>query len=325
MTRLKRSDPSGPGYHRRMTDAGPVYEDEAGNRIVDERELERIRSLVLPPAWQDVWISPDARGHIQAVGTDQAGRRQYRYHDSWRLHQDRLKFERAAQLAETLPAARRKVTMDLREDGFGRDRILAAAFRIIDLGSVRIGSEEYLHANGSRGLTTLLCRHARIDGDEITLTFPAKSAQKWTSTISDEDLAELLRQVQALRGPRSRLLSWKDGTWHTIRPASLNEYIRRQTRGEFTAKDFRTLKGTIVAAEALAGLGLAGSDAQRKKRISAAVNEAAAALGNTPTMARNSYIDPRIFDRYRNGEVIDTSRVPEAALLDLLDPDTERE
>jgi DNA topoisomerase-1 len=288
--------------------------------VTDASELERIKGLVIPPAWKDVWISPDARGHIQAVGTDQAGRRQYRYHDAWRLHQDRLKFDRAAQLAETLPSARRKVTMDLREDGFGRDRILAAAFRIIDLGSVRIGSEEYLHANGSRGLTTLLCRHARIDGDEITLTFPAKSAQKWTSTITDPDLAELLRQIQALRGPRSRLLSWKNSTWHTIRPASLNEYIRRQTRGEFTAKDFRTLHGTIVAAQALAELGVAGTDGQRKKRIVAAVDEAAAALGNTPAIARNSYIDPRVFDRYRNGEVIDISggRAPEPALLELL-------
>lgn len=320
MTRLRRSDPSGPGYHRRASTKGPVYEDEAGNPVVDERELERIRSLVIPPAWEDVWISPDARGHIQAVGTDQAGRRQYRYHDSWRLHQDRVKFERAAQLAETLPAARRKVTMDLRQEGFGRDRVLAAAFRIIDLGSVRIGSEEYLHANGSRGLTTLLCRHARIDGDEITLTFPAKSAQKWTSTIVDADLAELLTQIQALRGQRSRLLSWKDGTWHTLRPASLNEYIRRQTGGEFTAKDFRTLHGTIVAAEALAELGTSDTESRRKKRVTAAVNEAAAALGNTPAIARNSYIDPRVFDRYRQGEVIDTAggRVPEPALLELL-------
>jgi len=320
VTRLRRSDPSGSGYHRRASTKGPVYEDEAGNPIVDERELERIRSLVIPPAWEDVWISPDARGHIQAVGTDQAGRRQYRYHDSWRLHQDRVKFERAAQLAETLPSARRKVTMDLRAEGFGRDRVLAAAFRIIDLGSVRIGSEEYLHANGSRGLTTLLCRHARIDGDEITLTFPAKSAQKWTSTIVDADLAELLTQIQALRGQRSRLLSWKDGTWHTLRPASLNEYIRRQTGGEFTAKDFRTLHGTIVAAEALAELGTSDTESRRKKRVTAAVNEAAAALGNTPAIARNSYIDPRVFDRYRQGEVIDTAggRVPEPALLELL-------
>ncbi|GIT80040.1 DNA topoisomerase [Leifsonia sp. LS1] len=320
MTRLRRSDPSGPGYHRRPSAKGPVYEDEAGNPVVDERELERIRSLVIPPAWEDVWISPDARGHIQAVGTDQAGRRQYRYHDAWRLHQDRIKFERAAQLAETLPAARRKVTIDLRAEGFTRDRVLAAAFRIIDLGSVRIGSEEYLHANGSRGLTTLLCRHARIDGDEITLTFPAKSAQKWTSTLVDADLAELLTQIQALRGQRSRLLSWKDGTWHTIRPASLNEYIRRQTGGEFTAKDFRTLHGTIVAAEALAAFGTSTTESRRKKRVTAAVNEAAAALGNTPAIARNSYIDPRVFDRYRQGEVIDTSggRVPEPALLELL-------
>lgn len=320
MTRLRRSDPSGPGYARRTSAKGPLYEDEAGNPIVDERELERIRSLVIPPAWKDVWISPDARGHIQAVGTDQAGRRQYLYHESWRLHQDRLKFERAAQLAETLPAARRKVTLDLREEGFGRDRILAAAFRVIDLGSIRIGSEEYLHANGSRGLTTLLCRHARIEGDAVTLTFPAKSAQKWKSTVEDADLAALLAEIVDVRGERSRLFSWRDGTWHSLRPAALNEYIRRQTGGEFTAKDFRTLHGTIVAAEALAALGTASKEAQRTKRVAAAVAEAAAALGNTPAIARNSYIDPRVFDRYRAGEVIDarSGRAPEPALLELL-------
>lgn len=320
MTRLRRSDPSGPGYRRVSSKKGPSYQDEAGNTIVDERELERIQSLVIPPAWQDVWISPDARGHIQAVGTDQAGRRQYLYHESWRLHQDRVKFDRALQLAETLPSARRRVTLDLREPGFGRDRILAAALRIIDLGSLRIGSEEYLHANGSRGLTTLLCRHVKVDGDAVTLTFPAKSAQKWTSTIVDEDVATLLDEVLDARGERSRVLSWKDGTWHTIRPASLNEYIRRQTRGEFTAKDFRTLHGTITAAAALAHLGTGGTDREKAKRMTAAVVEAADALGNTPTIARNSYIDPRIFDRYRAGTVIDLSngRAPEPALLELL-------
>lgn len=320
MTRLRRSDPSAPGYRRVTKRKAPAYVDAAGNAIVDERELDRIRSLVIPPAWQDVWISPDARGHIQAVGMDQAGRKQYLYHESWRLHQDRLKFERAAQLAETLPAARRRVTMDLREDGFGHDRILAAALRIVDLGSLRIGSEEYLHANGSRGLTTLLCRHVAIDGDDVTLTFPAKSAQTWTSTITDEDVAALLAEIVAVRGPRSRLLSWKDGVWHTIRPASLNEYIRRQTRGEFTAKDFRTLHGTIVAASALADLGTGGTERERAKRVTAAVAAAADALGNTPAIARNSYIDPRIFDRYRQGEVIDLSggRAPEPALLELL-------
>ena len=154
----------------------------------------------------------------------------------------------------------------------------------------------------------------------MTLTFPAKSAQKWASTIQDADLAALLAEIVAARGQRSRLLSWKDGTWHTIRPASLNEYIQRQTGGEFTAKDFRTLHGTIVAAQALAELGVADKEAQRAKRVTAAVAEAADALGNTPTIARNSYIDPRVFDRYRAGEVIDTrgGRAPEPALLELL-------
>ncbi len=320
MTRLRHSDPAGPGYRRLASRKGPRYVDEAGNAIVDERELERIRSLVIPPAWADVWICADANGHIQAVGTDQAGRRQYLYHESWRLHQDRIKFDRALQLAETLPAARGRVTRDLHADAFERDRILAAAFRIIDVGSLRIGSEDYLHANGSRGLTTLLCRHARIGGDEVTLTFPAKSGQKWTSTVKDADVAALLDEIVEARGPRSRLLAWRDTQWHTIRPASLNEYIRATTGGEFTAKDFRTLHGTIVAATALAQLGSAGSDAQRRKRITSAVAETADALGNTPAIARNSYIDPRVFDRYRAGQVIDVARgrAPEGALVELL-------
>jgi DNA topoisomerase-1 len=320
VTRLRHSNPAGPGYRRVSSRKGPRYVDEAGNPIVDERELERIRSLVIPPAWSDVWICAEANGHIQAVGTDQAGRRQYVYHESWRRHQDRIKFDRALQLAGTLPAARRRVTRDLRTEGLDRDRILAAAFRIIDLGSLRIGSEEYLQENGSRGLTTLLCRHARIDGDAVTLTFPAKSAQKWTSTVTDADVARVLGTIVDERGPRSRLLSWRDTQWHNIRPASLNEYIQATTGGEFTAKDFRTLHGTIVAAEALAQLGAAGTDAQRKKRMASAVAETAAALGNTPAIARNSYIDPRVFDRYRSGDLLDISRgrAPEPALLELI-------
>ena len=320
MTRLRHSDPGGPGYRRLASKKGPRYVDEAGNAIVDERELERIRSLVIPPAWTDVWICADANGHIQAIGTDQAGRRQYLYHESWRLRQDRIKFDRALQLAETLPTARSRVTRDLHADTVDRDRILAAAFRIIDLGSLRIGSEDYLETNGSRGLTTLLCRHARVEGDAVTLTFPAKSGQKWTSTIVDEDVASLLGEITEARGPRSRLLAWRDTQWHPIRPPALNEYIREKTGGEFTAKDFRTLHGTIVAATALAQLGAGGSDAQRRKRMTSAVAETADALGNTPTIARNSYIDPRVFDRYRAGEVIDVARgrAPERALVELL-------
>jgi DNA topoisomerase-1 len=320
VTRLRHSDPAGPGYRRLTSKKGPRYVDEAGNAIVDERELERIRSLVIPPAWVDVWICADANGHIQAVGTDQAGRRQYLYHESWRKHQDRIKFDRALQLAENLPTARGRVTRDLRSEGFSQDRTLAAAFRIVDLGSLRIGSEEYLQTNGSRGLTTLLCRHVRIDGDQVTLTFPAKSGQKWASTVADADVAALLGEIVETRGPRSRLLAWRDTQWHTIRPASLNEYIRAKTGGEFTAKDFRTLHGTIVAATALAQLGTAGSDAQRRKRMTAAVAETADALGNTPAIARNSYIDPRVFDHYRAGEVIDvgSGRAPERALVELL-------
>jgi DNA topoisomerase-1 len=183
--------------------------------------------LAIPPAWTDVWISLDPQGHIQAAGTDQAGRRQYIYHRMWRQRQDQQKFDRAlllaSSLASSLAAARRTVTIDLGTDGFSQRRLLAAAFRIIDLGSLRVGSEEYLHANGSRGLTTLLCRHAVVTGIETTLTFPAKSGQKWISTIADTELGQLIASIKAERGPRSRLLAWRNTTWHPIHASHINE------------------------------------------------------------------------------------------------------
>ncbi|MDQ1608424.1 MAG: topoisomerase [Microbacteriaceae bacterium] len=320
VARLRRSNPAGPGYRRVSHSARVSYVDADGHAVRDEQVLRRIRGLVIPPAWRDVWISPDERGHIQAVGTDQAGRRQYIYHQAWRERQDQAKFDRAIELAASLPAARRAVTRDIRLEGFPERRMLAAAFRIVDLGSLRVGSEEYLHANGSRGLSTLLCRHARVRSNETTLTFPAKSGQKWTSTIVDDDLAELVGAVTAARGERARLLSWRDTHWHTLRSAHINRYIRERTNGDFTAKDFRTLRGTVIAALALAREDTHATETGRAKAISRAVRETADALGNTPTVARNSYIDPRIFDRYRSGQVVDLTNghSPESAVRRLL-------
>ncbi len=275
MMRLRRSAPTGAGIRRLGGNGQWRYLDDSGRVIRDRETLERIRSLVVPPAWSDVWICADPRGHIQAMGTDQAGRRQYLYHQAWRQRQDQLKFDRSLQLAASLDRARREVAADLRTPGLTQQRLLAAAFRIIDLGSLRVGSEEYLHANGSRGLTTLLCRHARVHGPDTTLAFPGKSGQRWMSTLHDGDLAALIQTVKAARGERSRLLAWHDSRWHPLKPAQINGYIRDRTQGEFTAKDFRTLRGTLIAAGTLAEFGPCATEAAGKRALSQAVKRVA--------------------------------------------------
>lgn len=279
-----------------------------------------MRSLAVPPAWTDVWIAVQANAPIQATGVDAAGRRQYLYHRAWRERSDRLKFERMIAFARALPAARRAVTVDLRTEGLGRERVLAGAFRLLDSGSLRAGSERYADQNGSYGLTTLLGAHVRIDGDEVVLRFPAKSAQAWRSRLSDPELAALLESLR--RGPRARLLAWRDadGHSHPLRAEELNDDIRRRTGGDFTAKDFRTLRGTALAAASLARSGVRASESGRRRAISAAMSAAAAALGNTPAVARASYVDPRVVDRYEHGEVVDPSRSVERQLVAWLGP-----
>lgn len=281
--------------------------------------LDRVRSLTIPPAWTDVWIATRANAHIQATGIDAAGRRQYLYHRAWRERSDRMKFDRMLQLAQVLPAARRGVTIDLRVEGLGRDRVLAGAFRLLDSGSLRVGSERYADQHGSYGLATLLGSHVSVHEDEIVLRFPGKSGQAWRSEMSDADLAALIVSLQR-RGPRARLLAWRDagGDARLLRPEEINDDIRHRTGGDFTAKDFRTLRGTVVAAASLARAGVRSSESGRRRVISAAMRQAASVLGNTPAVARASYVDPRIVDRYERGEVVDPSRAIEPQLVILL-------
>jgi DNA topoisomerase I len=315
MPRLRRSDPTGPGIRR--LDTVPVrYLDGDGRQLTDERVLDRIGNLVIPPAWTDVWIAPDELGHIQVVGMDQAGRRQYIYHEIWRARQDRAKFERAQLLAQALPRARSSVSRDLARDGFSRSRASAAAFRIIDRSALRIGSPEYLRSNGSRGLTTLLCRHVTITASEMLFVFPSKSGQEWHSTVMDAALSAYLRSVQERRGPRSRLLAWRDTRWHSLTTVVVNDDIRGRTGADLTAKDFRTLHGTIVAARTLARIGV--DHDHPDAAIARAIADTAAALGNTAAVAKASYIDPRVFDRYRAGQIMNGRRSAESALLALL-------
>lgn len=317
MPRLRRSDSAGRGIRRLKAGKGFTYRDHAGETVTDQELRARIEHLAIPPAWTDVWIAPYANGHIQATGVDGAGRRQYIYHPTWREQKDRIKFDRALALAESLPSARRQVTIDLRGDGFTEQRVLAAGFRMLDTGSLRVGSERYALQHGSHGLTTLLCAHASTSGDTVHLEFPAKSGQEWDSDIVDADLAALVRSLKR-RGPNARLLAWKDGRrWHPVDASDINAYVRQRTGGEFTAKDFRTLHGTLAAAVSLARSGPQPSKTARSKALAQAMRDAAGVLGNTPTIAKNSYVDPRLVDHFRAGEVIDPAR-PESELRSLL-------
>ena len=312
MPRLRRSNPSGVGYHRR------------GTRVVDEDGAaapasvkERVADLVIPPAWTDVWIAPHDNGHIQATGVDAAGRRQYIYHPDWRRQKDKTKFDRALQLAAALPAARRKVTRDLRgDDSLGQ--ALAVAFRMLDVGSLRVGSERYTEDNGSHGLSTLLCSHISVSGPVVTLGFPGKSGKTWSSQIDDPDLASHLARLKK-RGPTARLLAYRvEGEWHPVAASDINDYVRQCTGGAFTAKDFRTLRGTAAAALSLAKHGPATTRTALKRALAQAMRDASIVLGNTPTIARKSYVDPRVIALFKRGVTVDPGSSIEAQLRELL-------
>ncbi|HWT32672.1 MAG TPA: DNA topoisomerase IB [Microbacterium sp.] len=318
MPRLVRVRPGvDPGFRRVRAGSGFRYLD-AGGTDAPEAVRRRIRALVIPPAWDDVWISAEPSGHIQAVGTDDAGRRQYLYHARWRERRDRGKFARSLALAQALPRGRARVTADLRRDALDRDHALAVSFRLLDEAAPRVGSARYLERHGSRGLTTLRRRDASVDGSVVTLSFPAKSGKRALIEIDDEDLAAALA-VLAAGAPRSPLL------WHLVgrrqvglRPAEVNAHVRAITGGSFTAKDFRTLRGTIIAAETLARIGAVDGPRARKRAELEAVRAVAASLGNTPSVARASYIDPRVFACYRRGQLLELQLRPESAIRRLL-------
>ncbi|TLM85944.1 DNA topoisomerase IB [Pseudarthrobacter sp. NamE5] len=314
--RLRRSNALGRGYRRVAAGKGFSYRDLDGSTLPPGPVRERLEGIGIPPAWTDVWIAPFDNGHIQATGVDAVGRRQYIYHPEWRERKDRVKFNRALQLAESLPSARRRVTMDLRSEGFTRERVLAGAFRMLDSGSLRVGSERYTNENGSHGLATLLCAHVQVRKDRIHLRFPGKSGKDWESEIRDADLAVLLRLLKR-RGPNARLLAYKEGRqWRPVTSADINAYVKERTGSDFTAKDFRTLRGTVAAAASLARTGVQRTAAKRKRAISRAMVEASEVLGNTPSIARKSYVDPRVLDHYHEGETIDPKR-PDSAEAEL--------
>ncbi len=319
-TRLRKSNPLGKGYRRVRSGTGFTFKAPDGTRVTDPELRARFDALGIPPAWTDVWIAPYENGHIQAVGYDAANRKQYLYHPTWRERHDKNKYRRMLLLAEALPGARGTVRRHLRDGSDPHRQVLAAAFRMLDLGGLRIGSSTYEEENGSYGLTTLHGEHVTIDGDLLHLHFPAKSHKVWDSTMRDADLADLLERLRR-RGPHERLLAYEvDGRWHRITPEEVNGYVRERLHGEFSAKDFRTIRGTVAAAVSLAKHGPEQKKGAQKRAIADAMRAAAEELSNTPTVAKASYVDPRVVDRYRAGETIDPTRLhaAESEVLALL-------
>lgn len=318
MARLVRVRPyEDPGFRRVRSGSGFRFVDHTG-AAVPEREADRARGLVIPPAWREVWIARQPNAHIQAVGTDEAGRRQYTYHADWSKRQDKGKYARALQLAEALPRARARVTQSLRRSDVDRERVLAVSFRLLDQVAPRVGNARYFVSNGSRGLTTLQRRDATVEGDLIRLSFPAKSGKRAELSLKDAEVAALMAELATGRS-RAALLSYRRGRRRVpLTPGDVNAYVRSLTGGPFSAKDFRTLRGTILAAEALAEAGVATTKNERKKVELAAVRAAAAALGNTPAVARSSYIDPRVFSLYRRGHTMELGGSKDAAIRRLI-------
>jgi DNA topoisomerase-1 len=306
MPRLRRSDCSSPGITRVRAGRGVFYRDARGAKVTDEATLRRIEALVIPPAWKDVWVSPHHNGHLQATGVDAAGRRQYLYHEAWRAQRDREKFDRMVAFAATLPRLRATLLEHLRLDGLPRDRALACAVRLLDLGFFRLGSEGYAEQNETYGVATLEQRHVRIDDDQVLFDYTAKHGQRRVQVIADEEVVEVVEILKRRRGAKSRLLAYKErGRWQELHPPDVNEYLKEHA-GECTAKDFRTWNGTVLAAIGVAVKAddAAGSARRHRQAIVDTVKEVAFFLGNTPAVAKSSYIDPRVFDRYDSGWTI---------------------
>ncbi|MGM7671218.1 DNA topoisomerase IB [Microbacterium sp. A93] len=329
MSRLRRSTPGSGGYTRLRAGSGFAYRGANGRRITNAKTLERIRELAIPPAWTDVWIAGEENAHIQATGMDDAGRTQYLYHPQWRARRDAEKFERSLSFAETLPALRRHLTRDLRmdrqggragPDGTGRRRSLAAAVRLMDRGSLRVGGSEHAGQLEAFGATTLQRRHVEVQATDVHLVFRGKSGSEWDVTLRDRDLADFFAGIPAT--PRTApavaypVRAGRRREWKGVTAANVNDYLTEIAGLEFTAKDFRTWQGTVAAARSLARSHRAGITSPEAVKI--AVQASADLLHNTPTVARESYVDPRVVDLFEKGRVMSLTGQPDRSLIRLL-------
>ncbi|HEX8232582.1 MAG TPA: DNA topoisomerase IB [Caulobacteraceae bacterium] len=312
-----------PGIRRLKAGKGFTYKDTEGRTVKDFATLDRIKSLVIPPAWTDVWICPDPDGHIQATGRDQRGRKQYKYHPRWRETRDETKYGRMAAFGRVLPRLRKRVEADLSLRGLPKEKVLAAIIRVMEMTLIRVGNDEYAKANKSYGLTTLRDKHVKFQGSSAVFEFTGKSGKTHRTGIRDRRLARIVKACQDIPGQRLFQYIDSEGQRHAVTSADVNAYIRQATRGPFTAKDFRTWAGTLYCAGRLVEAGAADSPTAAKRVIAACVKETAGQLGNTPAVCRSSYVHPKVFDHYTEGVLADGFRArggdPEKALLKFLD------
>jgi DNA topoisomerase-1 len=321
--RTRHVNCSGPGITRLRRGRGFTYLDADGARVTDEPTIDRIRALAIPPAWREVWICRDPRGHIQATGIDAAGRKQYRYHDDWRRRRDQAKFDAMVAFARALPALRRRVASDLANaddgaGGLGEARVLACAVRLLDVGLFRIGGEGYAAQNETYGLTTLRKAHVHVERDGLLFDFPAKHGVRRMQRVSDADVQPVILALKRRRGGGDELLAWRRGRrWVDVKAEDVNAYLKEAADGDFSAKDFRTWNATALCAVALAVRAqAAGARASRRRLVKAAVDEVATFLGNTPAVARGSYIDPRVIDRFEEGLTVAAALAAEHEVLE---------
>jgi DNA topoisomerase IB len=312
---------NGPGYRRRRAGRGFAYYDTEGALIRDER-LDRIRGLAIPPAWRDVWICPWPNGHIQATGVDAAGRRQYRYHDAWRARRDAEKHQRVLEIAHELPDVRDAVNAALRTRGLNRERVLATAIRLLDLGAFRVGSEQYAEENGTYGLATLRRDHVSVRGERTFFRYTAKGGIEREVEITDRPTATVVRQLVARPDDAGEdLLAYQleDGSWRDVTSDEINAFLKEISGAEITAKDFRTWSATVLMAAALAEESPPKSRTARKKAVRRAYVRVSEQLGNTPAVCKASYVDPRVVDRFEHGETVAD------ALREAADADADRD
>lgn len=337
--RLRRSDCSGKGIGRVRRGRGFSYTRPDGKPLRDPETILRIKGLAIPPAWENVWICPDPLGHLQATGVDAAGRKQYLYHPRWREMRDHKKFGHMVEFARTLPCLRRHVLRALRSgDEADESRVLACAIRLLDVGLFRVGSEQYADDDGGVGLATVLKDSVTVSDSELVFDYRGKGGLRRVQAVKDPHVIEIVATLKRRRGGGDQLLAYKERSrWHDVRSEQINDYLKGLIGDDYSAKDFRTWNATVLAAVSLAADGReATSAAARKRAMNGAVRGVAEVLGNTPAVARRSYIDPRVFDRYLSGwtiggelDRIGALRGPddrrrarlEDAVLDLLDDD----
>jgi DNA topoisomerase-1 len=294
-----------PGIRRVGSGRSVRYEDDDGRRITDPATLGRIKRLAIPPAWTNVWICPRPDGHIQATGRDTRGRKQYRYHPDWRAVRDESKYERMIAFGRALPRIRRRVARDLKQPGLGREKVLATMVRLLETTLVRVGNEEYARANGSIGLSTMRDRHVAVNGGSLRFQFKGKSGKNHDIELHDPRIAKIVRHVQDLPGQELFQYLDDEGKRQDVKSEDVNNYLREIAGSEFSAKDFRTWAGTVLAAIALRQFERFDTKAQAKKNLVAAIERVAERLGNTPAVCRKCYIHPVILESYLDGSTVD--------------------